>query len=173
MTRTPLALFAASWLLAGPGLPAQAQNPAPSGAPSKETRVSHARGEFDVKLAPQIPGPGGAESGLGRMSIDKQYHGELDATGVGEMLTAMSPSVKTSGTYVAVERVTGTLNGRHGSFMLWHSGTMTRGAQQLTIVIVPDSGTDELTGISGTLGITIEPGGKHFYDLAYSMGLSE
>lgn len=129
--------------------------------------MPHARGEFTVKITPQAPGPGGTESGLGRMALDKQYQGDLEATAVGEMLTAMSPSVKNSGTYVAVERVTGTLNGRRGSFMLWHSGTMTRGAQQLTITIVPDSGTDELTGISGTLGITITDG-KHYYDLEYT-----
>jgi Protein of unknown function (DUF3224) len=124
---------------------------------------AHARGAFDVKLVPQSTDPV-----LGRMTADKQYHGDLDGTGKGEMLTGMT-AVKDSAVYVAVERVTGTLNGRRGSFILSHIGTMNRGAQDLKISIVPDSGTDQLTGITGRMSITIDKDGKHFYELEYSL----
>lgn len=103
------------------------------------------------------------------MSLDKQFQGDLDATSAGEMLTAMSTSVQGSGAYVAVERVTGKLQGRSGSFALYHVGVMNRGVPQLTITIVPDSGTGELTGITGKLNIRIEPGGAHFYDFEYEL----
>jgi hypothetical protein len=132
---------------------------------AQEPRMpTHATGTFDVKLTPETA----ADPALGRMTIDKKYHGDLEATAKGEMLTAMSPDVKTSGTYVAVERVTGTLGGRTGTFMLQHMGTMTRGAQQLTITVVPDSGTGQLTGLSGKLTIKIESG-KHFYEFEYTL----
>ncbi len=129
----------------------------------------HASGPFEVKLAPQTLAQAGADSGLGRMSLDKQFHGELEATSVGEMLTAMSSSVQGSGAYVAVERITGTLQGRSGSFALHHTGVMNRGVPELTITVVPDSGTGELTGITGKLNIRIESGGKHFYDFDYEL----
>lgn len=133
-------------------------------AAQKEAGVStHARGAFDVKLTPQS-----ADPVLGRMTFDKQYHGDLDGTGRGEMLTGMTP-VKDSAVYVAVERVTGTVSGRRGSFILSHIGTMARGAQDLRIAVVPDSGTDQLTGITGTMSITIDKDGKHFYDLEYML----
>src|SRR4051794_280449 len=105
-----------------------------------------ATGPFEVKLAPQPMAAAAADSGLARMSLDKQFHGELEATSVGEMLTAMSASVQGSGVYVAVERVAGKLGGRSGSFALHHTGIMNRGVPQLTISVVPDSGTGELTG---------------------------
>jgi hypothetical protein len=130
---------------------------------------NHASGAFDVKITPQSLAEAGADSGLGRMSLDKQFHGELEATSVGEMLTAMSSSVQGSGAYVAVEHVTGTLNGRRGSFALQHTGVMNRGVPQLIITVVPDSGTDALTGLTGKLNIRIEPGGKHFYDFDYEL----
>ena len=123
----------------------------------------HARGAFDVKLTPQSTDPV-----LGRMTADKQYHGDLDGAAKGEMLTGMT-AVKDSAVYVAVERVTATLNGRRGSFLLSHIGTMNRGAQDLRIAVVPDSGTDQLTGIAGTMSITIDKDGKHFYDLEYTL----
>ena len=128
-----------------------------------------ASGSFDVKLTPQTLADAGADSGLGRMGLSKQFHGDLEATSVGEMLTAMSTSVQGSGAYVAVERVTGKLNGRSGSFMLHHTGVMNRGVPELTITVVPDSGTDELTGVTGKLNIRIEAGGKHFYDFEYEL----
>ncbi len=130
---------------------------------------NHASGPFDVKITPQSLAEAGADSGLGRMSLDKQFHGELEATSVGEMLTAMSSSVQGSGAYVAVERVTGTLNGRRGSFALHHTGVMNRGVPQLTISVVPDSGAGELTGLTGKLNIRIEAGGKHLYDFEYEL----
>ncbi|MFZ0704712.1 MAG: DUF3224 domain-containing protein [Candidatus Korobacteraceae bacterium] len=133
--------------------------------------ANNASGPFDVKLTPQPLADTAADSGLGRMSLDKQFHGDLEATSVGEMLTAMSSGVQGSGAYVAVERITGTLQGRSGSFALYHIGVMNRGVPQLTITVVPDSGTGELTGITGKLNIRIEPDGKHFYDFEYEYEL--
>jgi hypothetical protein len=130
---------------------------------------NHATGPFDVKLTPQSLAEAGADSGLGRMSLDKHFHGDLEASSVGEMLTAMSSTVQGSGAYVAVERVTGKLGSRSGSFALHHTGVMTRGVPQLTITVVPDSGTGELAGVTGKLDIRIEPGGKHFYDFEYEL----
>jgi hypothetical protein len=139
-----------------------------AGAQEKKPVSKHASGTFDVKITPQTLSDGAAGPSLGRMSIDKQYHGDLEATGKGEMLTAMSPDVKNSGTYVAVERVEGTLGGRKGSFCLQHLGIMNRGAQTLTVEVVPDSGTGDLTGITGRLTIKIEAG-KHYYGFDYTL----
>jgi len=126
-----------------------------------------ATGPFEVKLNPQPAYNTDPASLLGRMSLDKQFHGDLEATSKGEMLTAMS-AVKGSAGYVAIERVTGTLNGRKGSFALQHSGTMARGAQQLVITVVPDSGEGDLAGLAGTMAIEIADG-KHSYVLEYSL----
>ena len=101
------------------------------------------------------------------MTIDKQYHGDLEGTGKGQMLTAGTP-VKGSGAYVAIEKVAGTLKGRSGSFALQHSGTMTQGAPHLAITVVPDSGTGELKGIAGKMDIKIADG-KHSYDFEYTL----
>jgi hypothetical protein len=101
------------------------------------------------------------------MSIDKQFHGDLDGAGKGQMLTA-GTDVKESGVYVAIERVTGTLQGRSGSFILHHTGIMTRGAPQLSVTVVPDSGTGQLLGLAGKLTITIVDG-KHLYDFEYTL----
>src|SRR3954468_13798177 len=109
----------------------------------------------------------GAEM-LGRMSIDKQFHGDLEGSSKGQMLTGGTP-IKNSAGYVAIERVTGVLKGRKGSFVLQHTGVMNRGAPSLVITVVPDSGTDQLEGIRGTMAIRIE-GGKHSYDLNYTLG---
>jgi Protein of unknown function (DUF3224) len=122
-------------------------------------------GPFDVKLTPQDDK---IDATLGRMTIDKQYHGELEATGKGQMLTA-GTGVKGSGAYVAIEKVTGTLNGRNGSFALQHNGTMTQGVPRLTVTVVPDSGTGQLAGISGKMSINIAPDGKHSYDFEYTL----
>ena len=124
-----------------------------------------ASGTFDVKLVPQADE--NADPSLGRMSIAKQFHGDLEGGSKGQMLTAMS-EVKGSAGYVAIEKVTGTLSGRKGTFALQHSGTMTRGAPGLTITVVPDSGTDQLTGLAGKMTIRIEDG-KHFYELEYTL----
>lgn len=129
------------------------------------TRVT---GSFDVKLTPSASDAVPEGTTLGRMSLDKQYHGELDAVSKGEMLSAVT-SVKGSAGYVAIERVTGALQGRKGSFVLQHSGAMTRGAQQLSVTVVPDSGTGDLAGLTGSMAIRIEPGGKHFYDFDFEL----
>jgi hypothetical protein len=147
--------------------PANAQSS--SIAPPRKLKVNpmsiHATGTFEVKLLPQPLAD--AESGLGRMSIDKVFSGDLQGTSKGEML-AGGTAVKGSAGYVAIERVTGTLHGRTGSFMLQHLGTMNRGAPSLTVLVIPDSGTDELTGLSGTLTIDIVDG-KHLYTMDYAV----
>jgi len=127
------------------------------------SETMHAHGTFDVKLTPQSDD---IDPTLGRMTIEKQIHGDLEATSKGQMLT-VGTAVQGSGVYVAVERVTGKLNGRSGSFAMHHTGVMERGTANLKITIVPDSGTGELTGIYGTFNITITDG-KHLYDLTYS-----
>jgi hypothetical protein len=129
--------------------------------------AEHARGTFEVKLLPQTVEGEGTDAVLGRMSIDKQLHGDLEGTSKGAMLTA-GTAVKGSAGYVAMERVSGTLKGRNGSFILQHSATMTRGAPQLSITVVPDSGTDELVGLTGKFGIEITDG-KHSYDFEYTL----
>ena len=124
----------------------------------------HARGTFEVTLTPQTTDSGSVPA---RMTIAKRFHGDLESTSQGEMLSATT-SVKGSAGYVAIELVTGTLAGRRGSFVLQHSGTMTRGTPQLTITVVPDSGTDALTGLQGQMTIAID-GGAHSYELDYSL----
>jgi len=128
---------------------------------------THATGTFEVKVTPQPSEDKTDDATLGRMTIDKQIHGDLEATSKGQMLTA-STSVKDSASYVAIERVSGTLRGRAGTFILQHTGTMTRGARQLSITVVPDSGTGQLTGLTGKMDIQIADG-KHSYDFAYAL----
>ncbi|TFW11652.1 DUF3224 domain-containing protein [Duganella callida] len=124
-------------------------------------------GEFDVTMQPQAMSEVAADSGIGRMSLDKRYHGALSASGRGEMLAFMDRALM-SGAYLAMEKVEGTLEGRSGSFLLHHTGTMARGATGLSVAVVPDSGRDQLSGLSGTLNIRIEAG-KHYYDFDYSL----
>lgn len=124
-------------------------------------------GEFTVAMLPETMSAVAADSGIGRMSLNKRYHGALQAEGKGEMLAYMDRALG-SGVYVAVERVTGALAGRDGSFLLRHTGVMTRGAPGLTVAVVPDSGSGELAGLSGSLTIRIE-GGKHYYDFEYTL----
>jgi hypothetical protein len=134
--------------------------------PTKETLMpNHATGPFDVKVAPQDDKSD--DPLLGRMTLDKQYHGDLEATGKGQMLTA-GTAVKGSGAYVAIEKVTGTLHGRTGSFVLQHTGIMTQNTPRLAIIVVPDSGTGQLAGISGKMTINIAEG-KHSYDFEYTL----
>ncbi len=131
--------------------------------------TQHASGPFDVKLTPQQPDSEVAKAAnLGRMTIDKQFHGDLNATSKGEMIAAQT-QVKGSAGYVAIERVTGTLKGLGGSFALQHSATMTRGVPDLSIIVVPDSGTGQLKGITGKMNIIIAPDGKHSYTFDYSI----
>ncbi len=125
----------------------------------------HARGEFEVTLASLSPYNTDAESQLGRMSIDKVFRGDLEAVSKGEMLSAGSPQSGSAG-YVAVERVTGKLHGRGGSFALQHNATMHRGEFSLHVIVVPGSGTGELRGLRGAMQIVIVDG-KHSYEFEY------
>jgi hypothetical protein len=125
-----------------------------------------ASGTFEVKLSPQPQSENVGDPTVGRMSLDKQFHGDLEATGRGEMLAARTDTEGSAG-YVALERVAGTLDGRNGTFALQHSGTMTRGVPQLLITVVPDSGTGELAGLAGQMNINIADG-KHSYDFEYT-----
>jgi hypothetical protein len=129
--------------------------------------TKHATGTFEVQLIPQGNEDKTDGTSIGRMSIDKKFSGDLQGTSKGEMLSAMT-ATKGSAGYVAIERVLATLHGRTGTFVLQHTGTMTRGTPQLSVTVVPDSGTGQLVGLSGTLTIKIE-GGKHFYDLEYTI----
>lgn len=126
-----------------------------------------AKGPFEVKLEPQPATRGIEPASLGRMTIDKQFHGDLQAASLGEMLSAMG-QVQGSAGYVAIERVTGSLHGKQGSFVLQHHGIMNRGAPQLSVTVVPDSGTEALTGLTGSMQIQIEQG-KHFYVFDYEL----
>lgn len=127
-----------------------------------------AKGPFDVKLQALEPYNRDEGAALGRRSIDKRFHGDLDATSQGEMLSA-GGNVQGSAGYVAIERVTGTLQGRSGSFTLQHFATMTRGVPHLQIVVVPDSGNGELANLSGSMKIVIAEGGEHSYEFDYEL----
>ena len=129
---------------------------------------NHAGGTFDIKLSPQGADDKSAGTKLGRMSFDKQFRGDLVASSSGEMLSALTET-EGSAAYVAIERISGTLAGRQGSFVLQHSGTLTRGAQLQTITVVPDSGSGELHGIGGTMTIRIADK-KHYYEFNYTFG---
>ncbi|WP_338762526.1 DUF3224 domain-containing protein [Massilia sp. METH4] len=124
-------------------------------------------GTFDVKVTPVPAQRAAADDTRGRMTFTKTFQGALAGTSEGEMLTAGAPATGTAG-YVALERFTGTLDGRRGSFVMQHSGTMAGGRQELAIVISPGSGTGELAGIAGTAAIAIE-GGKHYYTVRYTL----
>jgi hypothetical protein len=135
---------------------------------AKERRVAaRASGTFEVKLTPQTPDDKAEGSTMGRATIDKTFSGDLQGTSVGQMLTALTDTKGSAG-YVAIERVTGSLNGKKGSFVLQHDGIMDRDKPQLRIVVLPDSGTGELRGLTGTMVIIIA-GGKHSYEFDYEL----
>jgi hypothetical protein len=147
-------LFAAVGLMLATAAPAESV---------KEPFMFHAAGEFDVALKPVSA----ADEAFMRMSIDKQFRGDLEATSVGQMM-AGGNEANGARVYVALETVTGKLKGRSGSFILAHRGTMSASGQALSVIIVPDSGTDELKGIAGNLDIEIRDG-KHFYSMDYTL----
>jgi hypothetical protein len=151
------------------GLVAHAQTSSSVSTPAQKgtSMTTLAKGTFEVKITPQTPDGKFEDATMGRMTIDKQFHGDLEATSKGQMLTAMT-EIKGSAGYVAVERVTGTLHGRSGSFVLQHSATMTRGVPQLSVTVVPDSGTGQLVGLTGKMDIIITAG-KHSYDFEYTL----
>ncbi len=129
--------------------------------------TSRATGTFEVKVIPQASEDGAENPPVVRMLLDKQFHGDLEATSKGQMLAAAT-AVKGSAGYVAMEQVDGTLHGRTGTFVLQHSGSMNRGEPQLSVTVVPDSGTGRLVGLTGRMDIIIE-GGKHSYEFEYAL----
>jgi hypothetical protein len=134
-------------------------------AQQKEIPMSHhAQGTFTVDVHPLTPPPA---EGLGRFSIDKQIHGDLEAASRGEMFSGGDPKQGAAG-YVAIEVVTGALAGKHGSFAFQHLATMDQSGLKMQVMVVPGSGTGELKGITGTFSIKIE-GGQHFYDFEYTL----
>jgi|SRR6185312_9825722 hypothetical protein len=133
-----------------------------SSSAQKESRMTnHATGPFEVKLNP-LPAYND-DKAFGRMSIDKQFHGDLEATSKGEMLAYARLA------YVALEKVTGSLRGHTGTFVLQHKATMANGTPTLTITVVPTSGTGQLIGLEGNMNIIIAPDGKHSYDFDYTL----
>lgn len=146
-------------------LPASAQNKTP--LPQEKTVKGHATGSFDVNLNP--PKFEDGDTTVSRIPFSKQFHGDMTGSSVGQMLAAGSP-VQGMGGYVAMEKVNVTLAGRIGMFVLQHTGTMDHGKVEMSVKVVPDSGTGELAGISGTFNIRTEDGGrKHFYDFDYTL----
>jgi hypothetical protein len=152
---------AAAQTAPGPNTPPTTTSKAPT---ARSTMSATIKGPFEVKMTPQ----GTATDPVGRFTLDKAYHGDLEATALGEML-AFGTEVKGSAGYVAIEKVTGTLTGRSGTFALQHWGVMDKGTPELRIMVVPDSGTGDLTGLTGTMTIDIQPGGKHFYGFTYTL----
>jgi hypothetical protein len=148
--------------------PAAGRMAAPEAQSAAESSpIMKASGTFEVKLSPLETYTKDPAAKIGRMAIDKRFSGDLEARSQGEMLSGGSPSEGSAG-YVAIERVTGTLGGREGSFLLQHSGTMTPTAQGTTITVVPASGTGELEGIAGSMSIRIE-NGRHSYEFEYTL----
>jgi len=146
-------------------VPAQAPN---TKSTAKDALMSlHAEGTFEVKNSPLAADEAVTGTAIGRFGLDKQFHGNLEANSKGEMLGAGNPATGTAG-YVAIEQVTGTLNGRSGSFALQHFGTMVENKFDLIVRVVPGSGTDELTGISGAMIIAVA-NGKHSWKLDYTL----
>jgi len=129
--------------------------------------TNRASGPFEVKMIPLAAEEKVGDPSVGRMSIDKQFHGDLEATSRGQMLAAMTDTQGSAG-YVAMERVIGTLHGQSGTFALQHTGTMTRGTPQLSVTVVPDSGTGQLAGLTGKMAIIVA-NGKHSYDFEYTL----
>src|SRR5713226_8844558 len=160
--------FLALCLCFGPLWYTQGSSAARSEVQKEAGVTANASGTFEVKLTPQAPDDKTEDASLGRMTIEKQFHGDLEGTSKGQMLTAGTGAKGSSGGYVAIEKVSGTLHGRSGSFVLQHSGTMTRGVPQLMITVVPDSGKGQLAGLAGTMTIKIADG-KHSYEFEYTL----
>ncbi|CAN5494359.1 DUF3224 domain-containing protein [soil metagenome] len=146
----------------------QTKKPARIQGKGPETMKTVAKGTFEVKMTPLTAEENVGDATIGRLGMSKTYSGDLAGTAKGQMLGSQSEAVPGSGGYVAMERVTGTLNGKKGSFTLQHIGTMQGGKFDLNVAVVPDSGTGELTGIAGKLKIIID-GDKHLYEFEYSM----
>jgi len=170
-----MGLIAGVWLMlglswaaegrSGRGI-AQEASPAASAARKEAAMTGHASGTFEVKMEPQAEDKAEGAS-LGRMRMSKQFHGGLEGTSTGEMRTARSGAEGSAG-YVAMERFSGRLDGRQGTFVLQHSGTMRRGTLQQSVSVVPDSGSGELAGVAGTMTIKVADG-KHSYEFEYTL----
>ena len=163
---TVLSLLCVSIFTIAPKL-AHSYSSLPNSQQKDVAMPQHAAGTFEVNVAPLEPAFKFDDNPLRRMSLDKKFQGDLEATSKGEMLTAGNPA-KGSGGYVAMERVSGSLHGRTGTFVLQHTGTMSHGEFQLSVTVVPDSGTGQLAGLFGSVTIQITDG-KHSYDFAYSL----
>lgn len=161
-------LLLAALLLPGWTVPVRAQTPTTTAVQGEAVTMHRATGTFEVKVVPLPADTGVDTGGFGRLSLDKRFSGDLQGTSLGQMVAAQT-EVEGSAAYVALERVTGTLQGRTGGFILQHSGTMSRGAMELRITVVPDSGSGELAGLTGTMTIIIE-GKQHSYVFEYSLG---
>jgi hypothetical protein len=159
--------FIFAWNAATEAAIRRALGPAPNSHPPTDQMSTKAVGTFEVKIAPLAAYNTAPGTTAGRMSIDKQFHGDLEAVSVGEMLTGGDYKKGGAG-YVAIESVTGSLNGKKGGFMLQHTGTVNNGEQSLTVTVIPGTGTGELTGISGTMRIIIDKG-KHSYEFDYAL----
>jgi hypothetical protein len=162
-----LAYCLAALILSPVASHAQTSTRSSANARKVEVMSVHAEGPFDVKIEPQTPEDKAGGAAIARMLLDKQFHGDLEATSKGTML-ATSTAVKGSAGYVALEIVTGTLKGHTGTFVLQHSATMNRGLPTLSITVVPDSGTGQFIGLTGTMNIIIADG-KHSYDFEYTL----
>jgi hypothetical protein len=137
----------------------------PQKSPAQDQNMQHAKGTFDVKVTPQENNTG--EPTLSNLLLEKQFHGDITGSSRGQMLAA-GTAIEGSAGYVAIERITGTLQGRNGSFVVQHVGHMGRGQMHLTLSVLPDSGTEQLQGLTGTMRIRIEQG-QHFYELDYAL----
>jgi hypothetical protein len=163
-----LALCAALQL--APSMPVRAAGRAIATPALEKTMTDfHAAGPFEVKLEPQPATPAAEGAGLSRMTLAKQFHGDLEAASTGEMLGFRDAGGQ-SGGYVALETVRGTLGGRRGTFVLQHSSTLSRGVASQSVTVVPESGTGELAGLAGRMTIDIAPGGAHAYRFEYTLG---
>lgn len=159
-------VFGFAVVLCTPAVPGQGGT-MNAGTVEETPKTMRAKGTFEVQLGPLETYNRSADAKVGRMSIDKTFAGDLVGTSQGEMLSGGSPAEGSAG-YVAIERVMGTLQGRDGGFLLQHSGTMTPESQELTITVIPGSGTGGLEGIAGSMSIEIEDG-QHFYDFEYTL----
>lgn len=163
--RTNAAVIAGVCLVLALNSSALAQTTSAREAQKGNVVTTKARGPFDVKVTPAAEGDNAA-GGFGRLTLDKQFHGDLDASSAGEMLAAAT-AVEGSAAYVALERISGTLHGKRGTFFLQHNGTMSRGAAEMVVTVVPDSGTDQLVGLSGKMAVIIAADGTHSYEFDY------
>jgi len=149
---------------------ANPQTNSPKSIQKEKSIKMQASGTFDVKVIPQAPDDNSQEAGISRLLLDKQFHGDLEANSKGQMLASGSPA-EGSGGYVAMEKVSGTLNGRKGSFMLQHNGTMKGGVAEMIVTVVPGSGAEQLVGLEGKMKIIIADG-KHSYEFEYALAQS-